>query len=289
MSVIHVGLNSWIVQDGNYDDFETNGSYRFALEFSPKDVKPLPRDDHAEQPIFTQVAGDEHEVFGTVLRVTESNWVADFGVPAFQDSKPPAWAHPGVTFHGRVYIGVDPYFYGSYLKDEPGMPNLFREWIVTRILLETTPWVEVTNPNGSKTRTRNFVRDSVPRTFVEVSKTDAWHDDGGCGNYILECKLEDITFGGIVKVRSSPETDAIGISGKIGQIYGETTPSLTGVDVIGGINEDYALHVSIEGNDETYWLSPDLLEFVHYVEGTDMCGWEDSSINPPKKWWQFWK
>lgn len=111
----------------------------------------------------------------------------------------------------------------------------------------------------------------------------------------------NITFGDNVKVLSSPGTDAIGISGKVGQIYGETTPSVTGVEVIGEIDEDFALNVSIDGCDETYWLSPNLLEFVNHAEGTEMIignfravrkadgSWEESYINSPKKWWQFWK
>jgi hypothetical protein len=111
----------------------------------------------------------------------------------------------------------------------------------------------------------------------------------------------NITFGDNVKVLSSPETDAISISGKVGQVSGETTPSVTGVEVIGEVNDDFALNVSIEGYDETYWLSTDLLEFIDHAEGTEMvvgnvravrradgC-WEESYINPPKKWWQFWK
>jgi len=71
-----------------------------------------------------------HEALGTVIRVTTSSWVVDFGVPAFKDSHPPAWAKVGVRVSGTVYIGIDPFFYFERLKDEPGMPDLFREWTV---------------------------------------------------------------------------------------------------------------------------------------------------------------
>jgi hypothetical protein len=33
--LIHVGLFSWIIQDGNYDDFEVGQAAKFALEFYP--------------------------------------------------------------------------------------------------------------------------------------------------------------------------------------------------------------------------------------------------------------
>lgn len=111
----------------------------------------------------------------------------------------------------------------------------------------------------------------------------------------------NITFGDKVKVLASPETDAIGISGKVGLISGETKPAATGVDVIGEIRDDFALSVSFEGYAETYWLSSELLEFVDHAEGTEFVAgnvrairkadgsWEETYINPPKRWWQIWK
>ena len=36
-------------------------------------------------------------------------------------------------------------------------------------------------------------------------------------------------FGDKVRVRTVPATEALGVAGRIGQIYGETTPSITGV------------------------------------------------------------
>ncbi|WP_298868849.1 hypothetical protein [uncultured Gimesia sp.] len=78
----------------------------------------------------------------------------------------------------------------------------------------------------------------------------------------------NISFGDNVKILASSETDALGISGKLGQVYGETTPSVTSMEVIGELAEDYAINVSIEGFDETFWLAPQLLEFVDHGQGT---------------------
>ena len=33
--MLHVGLAAWIIQDGNYAEFEVGGEYQFALEFYP--------------------------------------------------------------------------------------------------------------------------------------------------------------------------------------------------------------------------------------------------------------
>jgi hypothetical protein len=91
------------------------------------------------------------------------------------------------------------------------------------------------------------------------------------------------------------------VSGKIGQVYGETTPSVTSVDVIGRVTDDFAINVSIEGVEEQYWFAPDLLEFVDHGAGTEIVignhravrradgSWDESRIKPEKKWWQIWR
>ena len=110
----------------------------------------------------------------------------DFGVPAYSRTEPPTWVKPGLSISGLVYLGIDPFFYFEELRDEPGMPNLVREWVIRRILLETTPWTELTDPRGRRVLTRA----DVTPMFAEVSETDAWHDDEGRAHYVLECELQ---------------------------------------------------------------------------------------------------
>jgi hypothetical protein len=185
MTVLHIGLNSWIVQDGNYDDFTVGGSYRFALEFYPHDIAPSTAVDDSVAPGLHHTIGATYAARGKIVRTAASNWVVDFGVPAFQGAEPPGWARPGMLVAGRVYLGIDPFFYFEELKNEPGMPNLFRRWLVQRILLETTPWQ--TSTDGGRTV---MTRADVPRSFVEVPRTDAWKHDGGHAHYVLESQLE---------------------------------------------------------------------------------------------------
>ena len=77
-------------------------------------------------------------------------------------------------------------------------------------------------------------------------------------------------FGDRVRIRESPETLAAGVAGLEGEIYGFTTPSTTGVQVIGGAPDDYALNVSFEPTDATFWLRPDLVEFLHHNAGAEV-------------------
>ncbi len=110
----------------------------------------------------------------------------------------------------------------------------------------------------------------------------------------------EIRFGDNVKILSSPETEARGLSGKTGQVYGETTPSVTSVEVIGELTDDFALNVSIAELGQTFWFSPRLLEFVDHGAGTEMKignhkavrradgTWEEFELTPRKSWWKFW-
>jgi hypothetical protein len=79
-----------------------------------------------------------------------------------------------------------------------------------------------------------------------------------------------ISFGDKVRVASTSLTVSLGLAGLTGQVYGETTPSVTGVEVIGGSAADYAINVQLDGRDEPLWFAPDLLEFVDHAPGTEI-------------------
>jgi len=79
-----------------------------------------------------------------------------------------------------------------------------------------------------------------------------------------------IGFGDQVRVLASPETEAVGLSGLEGEVHGLTTPSASGVDVVGGAPEDVAIHVYFGGEPTGRWFRPDLLEFVHHNVGAEL-------------------
>jgi hypothetical protein len=107
-----------------------------------------------------------------------------------------------------------------------------------------------------------------------------------------------ITFGDNVRVLPSPETDSLKISGLTGVVYGETTPSITGVTVIGKTADDYAFNVNFGDALPSQWLAPQLLEFIDHAPGSvakvgtkefvrDESGdWKATTTNKP--WWKFW-
>jgi len=109
-----------------------------------------------------------------------------------------------------------------------------------------------------------------------------------------------IGFGDNVRVRMTPVTEERGIAGIRGNVHGETIPSVTNVEVIGKVTDDYALHVQPddEGADG-FWIVPSLLEFVDHAPGTEMIAgnvrairqedgsWKETRIPKKKPWWKF--
>lgn len=109
----------------------------------------------------------------------------------------------------------------------------------------------------------------------------------------------DISFGDNVRILSTAETERLGIAGTIGNVYGETTPSTTEVEVIGQLTSDYALNVYFDSLDKAYWFAPHMLEFVNHAPGTEVHvkgaafksvrqrdgTWKDIPLVPPRKSW----
>ena len=84
---------------------------------------------------------------------------------------------------GELYLGVDPFFWSETHAKRWGAPNLFYDWHVEEVLLETTPWIESLDDQGRKVRRR----DEVAQSFAAVARTNAFEDDDGNAHYVLRC------------------------------------------------------------------------------------------------------
>lgn len=82
--------------------------------------------------------------------------------------------------------------------------------------------------------------------------------------------MTEATFGDNVRIRSAPETEALKIARAFGSVSGSTTPSVTNVEVIGTLHDDYALAVTVQAAGETYWLPLELVEFIDHAAGAEM-------------------
>ena len=75
-------------------------------------------------------------------------------------------------------------------------------------------------------------------------------------------------FADRVRIKSSNETQRLGLAGREGQVYGWTTPSVTGVSVIGSSTDDSAINVHLDELDQALWFSEDLIEMIDHGPGT---------------------
>ena len=79
-----------------------------------------------------------------------------------------------------------------------------------------------------------------------------------------------VSFGDNVRVRDTSATRAAGVSGLVGQVHGWTTPSVTGIDVIGEMKEDFAVGVYFKELGNALFLVPDLLELIDHSPGMEV-------------------
>ncbi len=90
---------------------------------------------------------------------------------------------------------------------------------------------------------------------------------------------QSVGFGDNVRVLATADTGPLGVADLVGSVYGHTTPSVTGVNVVGAVTDDYAINVHFDELDANFWFAPELLEFVDHGAGTEI-----SLDGVPKKW-----
>jgi hypothetical protein len=179
MESLSVGVEGWIIQDGNYGDFTVGQKAQFALEFYPHSLKSSDR----KCPAATNLKGSLYQVCGQVVYCRNNVWVLDAGFLAYQESQPPAFVTEGAWVEGEIYLGIDPFMYFEGLKNQSGMPSLTYSFRIGQIFLETTPWLTKADESGGTM----MMRDQQNESFREVRETNAWNDDDGNAHYVLKC------------------------------------------------------------------------------------------------------
>lgn len=134
--MLQVGLNSWIIADGNYNDFRVGEVRSFALEYcNEDDLRSLPKSRATRS--LARLDGARYAVTGRTLHLGSERAAIDVGVPAYRElySLPP----PSKRFEGIVWLGVDPFFYFKRRAREAAAPALIFDWRIHRIEVETAP------------------------------------------------------------------------------------------------------------------------------------------------------
>jgi hypothetical protein len=179
MSAWVFGLSAWIVQDGNYGEFGRGEVAEFAVEFEVDDLQT----GEATARSATLVSDSDYAIAGEVVFTAGDVWVVDCGILIYSERRP-AGVRVGHWVTGTAFLGVDPFPYFERLNRLPGMPALVYTWEITRIRRLTAPFVE--------TRPRFFERDRSRWDYVDAEATDAWQDDEGWADYLLERVRRDV-------------------------------------------------------------------------------------------------
>ena len=164
-----IGIDPWVIQDGNYPDFVTGQRAEFALEFASR--SGLRRLDGTHEAKVRWIEDCDYEVTARVVHDRPNAQVLDFGILACHFigiEDPEHRPQVGSWVTGVLHVAVDPFFYVDTLAKEDGFPALIYAWTVDEVL--------------------QYAAD-VPSGLVRVEKTDAWADDRPSG-YVLRCRLE---------------------------------------------------------------------------------------------------
>jgi len=177
--LLTIGVDAWIIQDGNYPDFARDDRAAFAVEFYASAALNQAEPKSSLLPSLVNTEPAHYEALGE-----SSTWPMTGGrlmSARFSSARrsPPINVRLGNWMSGEIYVGVDPYFYFERLAYQPDAPGLIYDWRVEKIEMQTAPFIK---------RGRMIIRDAAQLGWKEIAQTDAWADDYGNAKYVLHCR-----------------------------------------------------------------------------------------------------
>lgn len=169
-----VGLDAWVVQDGNYPDFSTSQRTEFALEFASRGGLTPSGGPHEAG--VRWIGGSQYEVTAQIVHDEPNAQVLDFGILAYHFigiEDPMHRPRTGAWVTGKINLSVDPFFYFDQLARQPGFPALIYTWTVEEILQVVTP----ASPGPGA-------------DLVRIEETDVWADVSTSPSYLLRCRRD---------------------------------------------------------------------------------------------------
>ncbi len=194
-----IGLEGWIMQDGNYKDFAVGEEREFALEYGPKRLPPgSEKTCHIAKPVNPSIEHIEEHLYdmtGQFSFIYKEFNVVDFGmVKAYargnwrtrdsRDELPSTLIGEYIT--GHFYLAVDPFFWKESRRHYDHFPNITEKWRIDEILFDVTP-VQLVG--------RTWTPVQEERIFKSLDKTNMWKDTPPGMNiplgtsYLLNCTL----------------------------------------------------------------------------------------------------
>ena len=186
MNLWNIGIEAWIIQDGNYPDFRKGQLAEFALFFQPHS---LLRESKSNELDAMLIKESEYHVNAKVVFVGRESWVIDFGLLAFNNQSPPKGVKVGDTFSAEIWLGIDYYLYFQALSKIDSIPPMIYTWNIQQIQMQTAPFIKtISSEPGRLFGKEIFVRDAARLAYKEITATHAKQDDDGSANYLLACE-----------------------------------------------------------------------------------------------------
>ena len=181
----NINLSAWVIQDGNYSDFEVGQETSFALELFPRKLE-------VSKNTKTSATALEAGWYSVCAETAFARpLVLDFGLLAGAGvlyPNDPLCHESGQMLEGEIALFLDStHFVEELVTETSGMPSLTYTWMIEGIsILAGAPYVRsIVNSQ------RCWVRDLSKATYKKIERTNAMYDDRGHAEYLLHCrKLE---------------------------------------------------------------------------------------------------
>jgi hypothetical protein len=181
-----IALSSWIIQDGNYLDFKIDQQVEFALEFAITDNAIINSDNQKSVNIMKDC---KYKVTAEVIHINDQGWFIDFGLRAYNAGPIMKGIKVGNSISATIWLGIDYFSYFESFGIDKKVPELIYTWRINKILIQTAPYIEqIYEGPGFMNEKKIKTRDPLKLGYREIAMTDAWRDDAGSAEYILNCE-----------------------------------------------------------------------------------------------------
>jgi hypothetical protein len=173
-----IGLESWVMQDGNYGDFTVGETTEFALEFWARTLAPTElRRIEAEH-----LGGHRYRVVAPVVWGDGDFWMIDIGILAYV-LYPREEMEVGGWVAGEIELNIDCFHYFEQWGPEGEVPPAIYTWRLAGIREYRAP---------EPPQDRYVDPDELPWTARDVGETQAWEQPPGVVvRYELVCEKQD--------------------------------------------------------------------------------------------------
>jgi hypothetical protein len=123
----NIGIEPWIIEDGNYDHFINGETREFAVEFhGDLEIIKSPRKS-AEH-----IRDATYKLSAEVIFSNNDILILDCGLLIFREQIGKIF-EVGSYVTGQITLGVDPFFYFEELNKIPDVPSLIYTWKIETI------------------------------------------------------------------------------------------------------------------------------------------------------------